>query len=211
MNIFKALTRNVVKWWQFRIMPVFRLDNNRMPGQQIKQQEPEKQDENQQSTAKGVEPVKVGGEDAMAVLNRINREREEAQRREIERARMIAEEKARIAAIMNANKVDVDSFIQAGKEAYEESQEGGSSGGSAQAGNADGSVQIANEDGNVQIGSASASNVQVDDEEEARKQEELRRAQEIIDRLNREAAEDEAKKEAELAAAMQEAAEKFGS
>lgn len=48
------------------------------------------------------------------------------------------------------------------------------------------------------------------EEEEARKQEELRRAQEIIDRLNREAAEDEAKKQAEIAAAKEEAKGKFG-
>lgn len=42
------------------------------------------------------------------------------------------------------------------------------------------------------------------------KDEELRRAQEIIDRLNREAAEDEAKKQAELDEAKAKAAEKFG-
>lgn len=42
------------------------------------------------------------------------------------------------------------------------------------------------------------------------KDEELRRAQEIIDRLNREAAEDEAKKQAELDAAKAQVAEKFG-
>ena len=46
--------------------------------------------------------------------------------------------------------------------------------------------------------------------DDAKAAEELRRAQEIIDRLNREAAEDEAKKQAELDAAKAAAAERFG-
>ena len=73
---------------------------------------------------------------------------------------------------MNANKVDVNSFIEQGKNAAQQAEKKAA--------------------------------------DEAKAAEEMRRAQEIIDRLNREAAEDEAKKQAELEAAKAAAAEKFG-
>ena len=104
----------------------------------------------------------------MEILRRINEEKEEQRRQDVEKARKKAQEEARIAAIMNANKVDVDAFIEAGKVAKEEI----------------------------------ASKKTEDDA--------LRRAQEIMDRLNQEAAEDEAKKLAEIEAAKQEAKKQFG-
>ncbi len=63
---------------------------------------------------------KKNTEDAMEVLRRINEEKEEAYLKEIEKAKKKASEEARIAAIMNANKVDVNAFIEAGKVAKEE-------------------------------------------------------------------------------------------
>ena len=114
-------------------------------------------------------PVVTG--DAAAILDRINSDREGRHLDEIEKARKKAEEDARLASIMNANKVDVDSFIAQGKSAAKEAEKKAA---------------------------------------DSAKEEEMRRAQEIIDRLNREAADDAAKKQAELDAAMAAAAEKFG-
>ena len=96
----------------------------------------------------------------------LRREQEHIRQQEIERLRKEQQERERIAAIMNANKVNVNAFIQEGREARQHEEEERKAG------------QLA--------------------EQEA---ENLRRAQEIIDRLNREAAEDEAKKEAEIAEA----------
>ena len=100
----------------------------------------------------------------------LRREQERIRQQEIERLRREQQEKERIAAIMNANKVNVNAFIEEGREARLHEEEERKAG------------QLA--------------------EQEA---ENLRRAQEIIDRLNREAAEDEAKKEAEIAKAKEKA------
>lgn len=142
-------------------------------------------------------------EDPMEVLRRINEEKEEQRRKEIEAAKKKASEEARIAAIMNANKVDVNAFIEAGKAAKEEI-----------------AAKKADEKAQREFAEQKAKEVQqsttvkaaVDAEiEKKRKQEDdLRRAQEIMDRLNREAAEDEAKKQAEIDAAKQEAKKQFG-
>lgn len=137
--------------------------------------------EEKQSDASGP----MATEDPMEVLRRINEEKEEARRKGIEAARKKASEEARIAAIMNANKVDVNAFIEAGKAAKEEI-----------------AAKKANE---------KATREATDEElDKKQKQEDLRRAQEIMDRLNREAAEDEAKKQAEIEAAKQEAKKQFG-
>lgn len=96
----------------------------------------------------------------------LRREQEHIRQQEIERLRKEQQERERIAAIMNANKVNVNAFIQEGREARQHEEEERKAG------------QLAEQE-----------------------TENLRRAQEIIDRLNREAAEDEAKKEAEIAEA----------
>lgn len=176
MNFFRALTGNIVKWWRLEIMPVFKINNN---AKTQPMQETQSMSAEPVNSTQNIDMSDVAGgdnaeaQDALAVLNRINQEKEDLRRKEIELAKREAEEKARIAAIMNANKVDVNSFIQAGKEAYEEVQ-------------------------------------QQDSNDDAKKAEELRRAQEIMERLNREAAEDEAKKQAEIDAAKREAEEQFG-
>jgi predicted lactoylglutathione lyase len=121
----------------------------------------------------------------MDVLNRIEREKEEKNKKEIEEARQKAKEQERINAIMDANKVSVDDFIEEGK--------------------ARGNTE--------KLTAEMADEVQSQDEDDkdgATKQEELRRAQEIIARLNHEADEDEEKKEAEIEAARAVAREKFG-
>lgn len=224
-GFFSSVKGHVVKWWQSVIMPVIRINNNNTaqnlqpPAQQPQQQpvqppaqqpvqqtaqqpvqqtaqqpvseslntpvpetaivhmqEEKKADTdaaiNRTGTAKSEEQTIQGAsvptEDTMEIVRRITGEKEQARQKEIERTRRKAMEEARIAEIMNANKVDVNAFIEAGKAAKEE---------------------IA-----------------------AKKQQEadMQRAREIIDRLNREAAEDEAKKQAEIDAAKQEAEKHFG-
>ena len=129
------------------------------------------QSENRETDTKDVQMNSASSEDPMEVLRRINEEKEAKQRKEIENAKQKASEEVRIAAIMNANKVDVNAFIEAGKAAKEE------------------------------IAAKKAEEKKADD---------LRRAQEVMDRLNREAAEDEAKKQKEIEAAKQEAKKHFG-
>lgn len=191
MNIFKVITGNIVKWWQLTVMPILRIDNNQSPQNGANIQNPpaanvQSADSNKYSEAVASNDVKSNAvsdktvqdnsnhsekntaapdtSDAQMIMDRINREQEEKRKQDMEKARLKAEEDARLASIMNANKVDVNAFIKAGKEAMEHKQE----------------------------------------------DEALIRAQEIMDRLNREAAEDEAKKQAEIEAAKQKANETFG-
>lgn len=190
-GFFRTVKGHVFKWWQLVIMPVLRINNNSkksqssaMPQQDITNTEPMYMPQGIQTGNKDVElgsdvstasQANVSSEDPMEVLRRINEEKEAKRRQEIEKAREKASEEARIAAIMNANKVDVNAFIQAGKAAKEE---------------------IAAK--------------QEDEEAKKRQQEDFLRAQEIMERLNREAAEDEALKQAEIEAARQEAKKQFG-
>ena len=194
-NFLSNFKNHIVKWYRLVILPVFHIDNSgKKPRYHTEGEEPDNisgaggsgsavsaDGPFYEAVSGGEKAAKssvtmpaqnkkgpaVSG-DAEAVLNRINSDREGRHMDEIEKARRKAEEDARLASIMNANKVDVDSFIAQGKSAAEEA------------------------------------------EKEAKAAEEMRRAQEIIDRLNREAAEDEAAKQAELDAAKASAAEKFG-
>lgn len=199
MNIFKVITGNIVKWWQLTIMPILRIDNNNINHSQPQNNVPANSVQVTQSvepgltaekTAQGETTVHVAtsipqqniadmssdqtGEmtDAQLVMERITREREEKRKKDMEKA----QEEARLAAIMNANKVDVNAFIQAGKEARE--------------------TQSVKEKSNENSSGADA--------------DAMARAEEIIARLNREAAEDEAKKAAEIEAAKKKAKETFG-
>ena len=193
-NFLSNFKNHIVKWYRLVILPVFHIDNSgKKPRYHTEGEEPEILDATGETNSAGNTnavsakntssgeaakssvsmpsqnkkgPVVSG--DAEAVLNRINSDREGKHLDEIEKARRKAEEDARLASIMNANKVDVNSFIEQGRSAAQEA------------------------------------------EKEAKAAEEMRRAQEIIDRLNREAAEDEAAKQAELDAAKASAAEKFG-
>ncbi len=173
---------HIVKWYQTVLLPVFHIDNsgsvqkfnNEGEDPQTKV-EIERADKKKKEDKEKSVPMPGAGsratdvsEDAQAVLDRINSDREgkyldevEKARREADETRRKAAEDARLASIMDANKVDVDSFIAQGKSAAKEAED-------------------------------------------------MRRAQEIIDRLNREAAEDDAAKQAEIDAAMAEASEKFG-
>ena len=182
-------------------------------------------------------PVASG--DAQAVLDRINNDREGKHFDEIEKARKEAvaakrkaEEEARLASIMNANKVDVDSFIAQGKNAAQEAKEAeelkraqeiidrlnseAAADEAAKQAEIEEAKRKAAEQAHVAGGDNNASatgesggedGAGSQDDKEA---EEMRRAQEIFERLQREAAEDEAKKQAELDAAMAEAQAKFG-
>lgn len=178
-QFFMNFKNHIIKWYRLVILPVFHIDNSgskqRFHTEGEEDLEKAGATGNDSASSKGAsetdggragqsaaaKPKSSAGGDAQAVLDRINNDREGRHLDEVERARQKAEEDARLASIMNANKVDVDSFIAQGKSAAKEAEE-------------------------------------------------MRRAQEIIDRLNREAAADEAAKQAELDAAMEAAAEKFG-
>lgn len=200
-GFFSKITGHVIKWWQLVFLPVFTLNNNGKMGRNKKdsnnnfqskdnklddvtQRTKQILDEKQEKINKAIEEGKryrtddtkstENNTDPMKVLSRLEREKlEEEQRRqkEIEEVRKQAQEKARIASILNANKVDVNAFIEVGKASCSNKRE---------------------------------TTKELSDEE-VKKQEEIKRAQEIIERLNREAAEDEAKKKAEIEEAKRQA------
>ncbi|MBO6114369.1 MAG: hypothetical protein J6P57_04860 [Lachnospiraceae bacterium] len=130
--------------------------------------------------------------DAMEVLNRINREKEEARKRAVEKQWKKRQEEERIAEIMNAGKVDVDAFIEEGRSMAAEKNDSVSKAESQSTGGTTATETVNSPETNEADTSGATD-------------EQLRRAQEIIDRLNREAAEDEAKKQAEIDAAKQRA------
>lgn len=188
-GFFSRVKGNLIKWWQLVVLPVLRINNNsaKKPERFITEESEkplqngdsvQKEKEVEVNTAQHTENSVPGnisvnpnvavegvnGEDLLEILNRINKEKERERLQEIEKARQKAEEQERIASIMNANKVDVNAFIEAGKAAIESNREKPS-------------------------------------------EEDLKRAQEIMDRLNREAAEDEAKKQAEIEEARKKAQE----
>ncbi len=133
--------------------------------------------------------------DAMEVLNRINKEKDEARKRAVENQWKKREEEERIAAIMNAGRVDVDAFIEEGRsKANVQSENAKTSEKDTKATETVASNSV-NED----------SETSTEPDTSGATEEQLRRAQEIIDRLNREAAEDEAKKQAEIDAAKEKA------
>ena len=208
MNFFKYISSNIVKWWQVHITPILHINNNkkgrgRFEGgdgsleNQYAAEAAERAVESVESANSAMNSQVSDGAyddqisqdasgkstinsdllnnkipdgtsaDAMEVLNRINKEKDEARKKAVENQWKKREEEERIAAIMNAGKVDVNAFIEEGRSKAAET-----------------------------TGEASTSDAT---------EEQLRRAQEIIDRLNREAAEDEAKKQAEIDAAKQRA------
>ncbi len=130
--------------------------------------------------------------DAVEVLNRINREKEEARKRAVEKQWKKRQEEERIAEIMNAGKVDVDAFIEEGRSMAAEKNDSVSKAESQSTGGTTATETVNSPETNEADTSGATD-------------EQLRRAQEIIDRLNREAAEDEAKKQAEIDAAKQRA------
>lgn len=184
-GFFKSVKGHVIKWWQQVILPVFHLNNN-ANHKASNAQESKKKTDDGVSTAKSIDTCteeqvttyakgqmegtgsinSVEDQDAAAILERLEREKQaeaEKTQKEIDEIRRKNQEQERIAAILNANQVNVNAFIEEGKASRE------------------------NASGEVSTG----------------KQEDMRRAQEILERLNREAAEDEAKKRAEIEAAMQ--------
>ena len=184
-GFFKSVKGHVIKWWQQVILPVFHLNNNGKRNTPNAKEEKKKTDngineveqvnvyvKEQVNTytkeqMKGENVVNsVGEQDAAAILERLEREkREEVERtqREIDEIRRKNQEQERIAAILNANQMNVNAFIAEGKASRE---------------NTSGEVNI-------------------------KEQADMQRAQEILDRLNREAAEDDAKKRAEIEAIRQ--------
>ena len=189
---FGRIKGNIIKWWQQTLLPVLKINNNRDQGSSgWKQQEtviPDSAPVDQSGVVSEEEFSDLHEQDedqdilrlAQQKAELMQREDEERRQQQIEKARRKLQEQERIASIMDANKVDVNAFIEAGREAQRSIRE--------QAGEKE----------------------QQHSKEEQKQDEEMRRAQEIIDRLNREAAEDEAKKQAEIDAAKQKAKETFG-
>ena len=173
-GFFTRMKSNVVKWWQQVVMPVLviRYDSNRtsVSTESVPQTDgtvevpavPDKPLEQEPFSTGEAEERDSNFAFASQKAEQIKREKELARQQEIERLRRQQQEQEQIAAIMNANKVNVNAFIEAGREAKKHDEE---------------------------------------ERKAAQEEENLRKAQEIIDRLNREAAEDEAKKEAEIAEA----------
>ena len=184
-GFFKSVKGHVVKWWQQVILPVFRVDNNKKQevlSNQVVMNKPSYTEiaevqENVQKNyeAEGESTVSkdaanekgnkdIKNNDAEDILKQFERQKqreEELQRKKIEEARKRRQEEERIAAIMNANKVDVNAFIAEGKAIRET------------------------------------------EEEKKQQEDNMQRAQEIIDRLNREAMADIEKEKAEIEAARQ--------
>ena len=219
-NFFNIFRGNIVKWWRLVILPVFRLNNDEpkssLSGESEKNrevqagQDTQKEAEKKEQTASAKkEKVKKDNSDtwwgeamnnqtegnkdelfstnkykasadqgdAMDILKRMELEKQ----KELEELRRKAEEQERINAILNANRKNVDGFIEEGRAGR-------------------GNTETLSSDAEVEDKTDSGS-ADLTPETEAQKQEEMRRAQEILDRLNREAEEDEAKKAAEIEAA----------
>lgn len=207
---FNNFKNNVVKWWRLVVLPVFHLDNNHpvKTEPQVKEKQPDNQPEKKaekdnsdtwwgeamQNQAVGekedlfsVDHYKASSEniDAMEILNRLEEEKKEKERKkqqEIEEARKKAQEQERINAILNKNKVNVDSFIEEG---------------------------LAGRNGKDGF-CAGDDREETDSSDNEKNQEQLRKAQEIIDRLNREAAEDAAKKAQEIERIKEQARKQSG-
>lgn len=186
-GFFKSVKGHVVKWWQQVILPVFRVDNNnqqevfknQMVMDKPSYTEPVKAQENVQyncekagcestiskdAAMEGIGNKDIKNSDAEDILKQIEQQKkreEEQQRKKIEEARKKRQEEDRIAAIMNANKVDVNAFIAEGKAIRET------------------------------------------ESEKKQQEDNMQRAQEIIDRLNQEAMADIEKQKAEIEAAKQ--------
>lgn len=218
-NFFNIFRGNIVKWWRLVILPVFHLNNNdpktpvpaknadiQKESQEVQdtKKEAAKQDapalaakkkakkdnsdtwwgeamnnetEGDKDELFSINKYKASGKgDAMDILKRMELEKQ----KELEELRRKAEEQERINSILNANKTNVDEFIEEGR-----------------AGRGNTETLCSDAEAKEEI-SGGADLAALD---KAQKQEEMRRAQEIIDRLNREAEEDEAKKAAEVEAA----------
>lgn len=114
MNIFKWITGNVIKWWQWVIKPVLRIDNNEsgqvesvQPKEQLKpeevQSEPEQQfiseevqsasetkqmkPEEQQSKPEERQAKPTNDRSAMDFIERMNAEKEEKRKNSLNRHR----------------------------------------------------------------------------------------------------------------------------
>lgn len=180
-GFFKSVKGHVIKWWQQVILPVFHLNNNEMRNPSNKHEIKRKTDSGMNKAEQGKTYIEEkadikkqvqeqnnldsgSDQDALEILKRLEREKQEEEektRKEIEDLRRKNQEQERIAAIMNANQVNVNAFIEEGKAIRENT-----------------------------LG-----------EVDTKQQQDMQRAQEIIDRLNREAAEDDAKKRTEIEAA----------
>lgn len=197
-GFFQSMKGHLIKWWQIVIMPVFRINNNTggVSGtvdetmnteasvnnmpDNLKEEESFSERESVSAMEEKSQPKDT--DETEDILERLQREKEAE-----------AERKRKEIEVMRKKAQEeerIAAIMNANKVAVDDF--------------------IAEGKANRELQEEDAAELTKKEEEEERKQEELRRAQEIIDRLNREAAEDEAKKQAEIAAAKEEAKGKFG-
>ncbi len=207
----------IVKRNTFTWLPEYKIDNEQQPKrkQSVLQQEKEGQSAPdreascqvpEQSDAmqivKRMEEERLSGQlaqvekakrmarqqsDAMQIAKRMEEERLSGQLAQVEKAKRMAHEQDVINHIMQENRVDVSSFVEEGMRMKQEAAYQSAHNGKE----------------------APAALPQAEDAERKR-QEELRLAQEVFERLQREAMEDEQKKQSEIEEAKRQAKEMFG-
>lgn len=131
-HFLEKIKGNIIKWWQQVRLPALHINNNNW-NRDCKKNRNIDYDEETPETTPTEEPdlsVETGSKqeektassadsDAMEVLNRILHEKEW----EIEKIRRQVQEEEQVASIMNANKVDVNAFIEEGRAAVRENEE----------------------------------------------------------------------------------------
>ncbi|MDE6435565.1 MAG: hypothetical protein K2L07_15230 [Lachnospiraceae bacterium] len=201
-NFFGNIRSNIVKWWRLVVLPVFHLDNNnpQMFSQQVKENTQIRQEDAVADTVK-----KEGNTEKKAVHKNTAKDNSdtwwgEAMQNQTEGDKdELFSTKKYTAGTDNKDALEIlnrlerekqEAIIQKQKEIEETRRK-------AQEQERINSILDANK---VDVGEFI---------EEGKRKEDLQKAQEIIDRLNREALEDEAKKAAEIEEAKAKAAKEF--
>lgn len=189
-GFFKSVKGHVIKWWQQVVLPVFRINNNG------NQNTPDNQTMAAKNTDQETAKEQIEGKE------NLNNVREE----------VVSSKDTSGGSISDAGAEDILKRLEQEKQVEEEKRrrEIEEARRRRQEQERIDAIMNANKvDVNAFIaeGKANRENKPVENDKQ---QEEMRRVQEIMDRLNREAAEDEAKKRAEIEAARKEAEEKFG-
>lgn len=121
---------NIVKWWQQVVLPKVRINNNRSNRDEriqistiedgVAESSIEQDDNLYDEVAPQKEEPDTPDDIARKKAEELQKEAEKRRQAEIAKVQQEMQEKERIASIMNANKVNVAAFIEAGKDAAEE-------------------------------------------------------------------------------------------
>lgn len=213
-GFFKSVKGHVIKWWQQVVLPAFRLNNNE------NQNTPEKQAAAGNQGTAGSQAAAGNQVSAVGQAPTAKNADQESTKERTEGKETLYNAKDEAVSSREDTGAESKSDVDAGdilkrleqeKQAEEEKRrrEIEEMRRQRQEQERIDAIMNANKvDVNAFIAEGKA-NRENKPEENDKKQEEMRRVQEIMDRLNREAAEDEAKKRAEIEAARKEAEEKF--